>query len=82
MWQPHPKFVEPSGGPDELKFIEWMEIEHCERRHMGRLVQAKFLDHSDQISAALAEERATYEETDESFRIFGYTRPTSNNEEA
>jgi len=77
MWQPHPNFVEASGGPEELKFVEWIEIERCERRHMGRLVLAKFLDHSDQIRMMLRGERATFEETEDSFRILGYTRPNS-----
>lgn len=75
MWQPHPNFVEASGGPEELKFVEWIEIERCERRQMGRLVQARFLDHSDEIRATLVAERATFEETDESFMILGYIRP-------
>lgn len=74
MWQPHPNFVEASGGPEELKFIEWVEIERCERRQMGRLVQAKFLDHSDQIRETLATIRATVEETEDSFKALGYTR--------
>ena len=82
MWQPHPRFVEASGGPEELKFVEWIEIERCERRHMGRLIQAKFLDHSEQILATLARERVTYEETENSFKILGYTRPKTKSEEA
>lgn len=77
MWQPHPNYVEASGGPEELKFIEWVEIERCERRQMGKLVQAKFLDHADQIRATLDAERATYETMQDSFRILGYTRPHS-----
>jgi hypothetical protein len=75
MWQPHPNFIEASGGPEELKFIEWIEIERCERRHMGRLVQAKWRDHSDRIRATLEAERATFVEAEESFKILGYTRP-------
>jgi len=75
MWQPHPNFVEASGGPEELKFVEWVEIERCERRRMGRLIQAKFLDHSDRIRSTLGAERATFEEAKECFRVFGYTRP-------
>lgn len=82
LWQPHPNFVEASGGPEELKFVEWIEIERCERRHMGRLVQAKFLDHSDSIRTTLTEERVTFDETDESFKILGYTRPDNENQEA
>ncbi|MEP4079653.1 DUF6678 family protein [Haloferula sp.] len=75
MWQPHPDFVEASGGPEELKFVEWIEIERVERRHMGRLVPAKLLDHSDQIRATLDAERVTFEEEEDSFRILGYSRP-------
>lgn len=77
MWQPHPNYVEASGGPEELKFIEWVEIERCERRHKGRLVQARFLDHTDEIREVLTAERATFEEGDESFKILGYTHPKS-----
>lgn len=77
MWQPHPNYVEASGGPEQLKLIEWIEIERCERRQMGGLVQPKFLDHSDLIRATLDAERATYEATEVSFRILGYTRPQS-----
>ncbi len=75
MWQPHPNYVEASGGPEELKFMEWVEIERCERRQMGRLVQARLLDHSDEIRDVLTAERATFEEGDDSFKILGYTRP-------
>jgi hypothetical protein len=75
MWQPHPNYVEASGGPEELKFVEWVEIERCERRHMGRLVQGQFLDHSEEIRDALTAERATFEESDDAFRVLGYTRP-------
>ena len=82
MWQPHPNYVEASGGPEELKFIEWIEIERCERRQMGRLVQATFLDHTDLIRDALDSERVTYEATEKSFRILGYTRPHTKTEEA
>ena len=82
MWQPHPNYVEASGGPEELKFVEWIEIERCERRHMGRLVQAQFLDHSAHIRATLEAERATFEETADTFRILGYTRPTNEFKEA
>lgn len=77
MWQPHPNYVEASGGPEELKLVEWIEIERCERRHMGRLVQVNFLDHSEHIRAILEAERATFEETNDSFRILGYTRPAN-----
>lgn len=80
MWQPHPNYVEASGGPEELKFVEWIEVERCERRHMGRLVQTRFLDCSDEIRSVLDEERVTYEESDDSFRIFGYTRPGNQSE--
>ena len=77
MWQPHPHFVEASGGPEELKFVEWIEIERCERRHMGYLLDTAFTDHSERIRATLVEERATFEETEDSFRIFGYLRPST-----
>jgi hypothetical protein len=82
MWQPHPNYVEASGGPEELKFVEWIEIERCERRHMGRLVQVKFLDRSEHIRATLEAERATFEETNDTFRILGYTRPANEIKEA
>ena len=75
MWQPHPNFVEASGGPEELKFVEWIEVERCERRDMGRLVQAKFIDHSEEIREMLMTAGATFEEGDDAFRVFGYTRP-------
>lgn len=77
VWQPHPRYVEASGGPEELKLVEWVEIERCERRHMGRLVQCSVLDHSDEIRRSLEESRATFKETDSSFFILGYTRPTA-----
>ena len=77
LWQPHPRYVEASGGPEELKFVEWVEIERCERRHMGRLVQCSFLDHSNEIRHFLEEARATFKETGRSFLILGYTRPTT-----
>ena len=76
VWQPHPCYVEASGGPEELKFVEWVEIERCERRHMGRLVPCSVVDHSDEIRRSLDEAHASYKETENSFFILGYTRPT------
>ena len=73
--QPHPNYVEVSGGPEALRFIEWVEIERCERRHIGRLVPMKFLDRSEDIRAALEAERAVFEELEDTFKVFGYTRP-------
>ena len=75
MWQPHPKYIEASGGPEELRFIEWIEIERCERRHKGRLVQGNSVDHSADIRESLTNARATFRETDTSFLILGYSRP-------
>ena len=74
MWYRQPCYIEISGGPVELKFVEWMEIERCERRRMGRLVKCSFLDHSDEIRHSLVEARLTFQETEDSFVIFGYTR--------
>ncbi len=77
LWMPHPHYVESSGGPEQLKFVEYVEIERCERRHMGRLVQCAVLDHSDTIRQALERARAAFTETDSSFLILGYTRPAT-----
>lgn len=76
LWQPSPHYVEASGGPEEFKFVEWAEIEKCERRHIGKLVQCRILDHSDEIRRALEQARASFKETGASFMILGYTRPT------
>lgn len=76
LGQPSPHYIEGSGGPEELKFVEWAEIEKLERRHMGKLVRCCFLDHSDEIRRALEQARASFKETDASFMILGYTRPT------
>ncbi len=76
IWQPHPNYVEASGGPEELKFVEWIEIEMVERRPMGSLVTAISLDHSEAIRSALVTERAPFRETDTSFMVLGYSRPT------
>lgn len=74
VWQPHPRYVEASGGPEELKFVEWIEIERCETSSQGRLVPARVLDHSTEIREALTSARATFRETETSFLILGYTR--------
>ncbi|MBN8419267.1 MAG: hypothetical protein J0L73_10150 [Verrucomicrobia bacterium] len=76
LWQASPHYIEGSGGPEEFKFVEWVEIEKLERRHMGKLVQCCILDHSDEIRRALEQTRASFNETDASFMILGYTRPT------
>ncbi len=77
LWMPVPHYIEPSSGPEHLRFVEYIEIERCERRHMGRLVQCSVLDHSDAIRQALAQAHAPFTETESSFLILGYTRPAS-----
>ncbi len=77
LWQPAPNYVEASCGPEQLKFVEYVEIERFERRHVGRLVSCGAVDHSDAIRQTLEEARATFTETESSIIVFGYTRPTS-----
>lgn len=76
LWQPHPNYIEASGGPEELKFVEWIEIEMCERRYTGRLVAPVTCDYSEAIRSALVAERASFKESETSFVVFGYSRPT------
>jgi hypothetical protein len=75
VWQPHPRYIEASGGPEELKFVEWIEIERCESRNQGLLVDARIQDLSTEIREALTSAGATFTETETSFLILGYSRP-------
>jgi hypothetical protein len=74
--QPHPGYVEASGGPEKLKFVEWIEVERFERRYLGRLVPCEVVDHSERIRTILTGNQAAFKETDASFLIYGYTCPS------
>ena len=82
LWQPTPTYVEALGGPEQLKFVEWIEIARTEQRYVGRLVDAESIDHTETILRALGSAGMNFEELDDSFRIFGYTRPESNRKRA
>jgi hypothetical protein len=75
MWQPHPNYIEASCGPEELKFVEWIEIRRVETERQGALVADKETDHADCLRQLLGDQGAFFNETGESFVIFGYTRP-------
>lgn len=71
---PSPNYIEASGGPEQLKFVEWIEIKRGDLVHRGKLVQKELLDHSDRILITLDAEHATYDIMEDSIKIFGYTR--------
>ncbi|RYD47298.1 MAG: hypothetical protein EOP83_28250 [Verrucomicrobiaceae bacterium] len=75
MWQPHTNHIEASCGPEELKFVEWIEIRSVEKQKQGAMLPDKEIDHSDSIRQLLDAQGAVFKQTGESFVIFGYTRP-------
>lgn len=75
---PSPGYVEAAGGgPESLKFIEWIEIEKFESVPRGRLVQPVLVDHSQAIASSLREAHASVRETESSFLVMGYSRPAA-----
>lgn len=74
LWQPHPRYVDASGGPEGLKFVEWIEIRKCESIRQGGLVHDLVTNHSDGIRKVMESQRAAFRETETSFMILGYTR--------
>ncbi|WP_425503707.1 DUF6678 family protein [Luteolibacter flavescens] len=75
LWRPHGNFVECGGGLDQMKFIEWIEVECVEVQEQGRLVSPRRVDRKEEIAAALREQRARFEEAGDAIRVLGYLRP-------
>lgn len=71
LWQPHSSYVEGSlMGPEELKFVEWLEI-----LHEGKSPEGRVKNYSAAILLALQNANVVFQEGQTSFVIFGYSRP-------
>lgn len=57
-------------GPEELKFVEWLEI-----LHEGKSPEGRIKNYSAAIRLALQEANVVFQEGQDSFVIFGYSRP-------
>jgi len=72
-WMPVPGYVEFSGGPTPLRFIEWLEVRKTTDRH-GRFASDRASDCYSEIQNVLATMTVDVEETHSSFIIYGYRR--------
>ncbi|MEM1099412.1 MAG: DUF6678 family protein [Planctomycetota bacterium] len=72
---PLPGYVEFSGGPVPFCFIEWLEIKKKANGY-GKLATDKVTDRTAKIRAVLQIMNLDVEETDLSFVVRGYRRPS------
>ena len=72
-WMPVPGYVEFSGGPTKMVYIEWMEVKK-KASGFGAYTATKLIDKSQDLRTIFESLNIEFEELDEHYRVYGHRR--------